>query len=29
MDLQNNPGLFEFIFQWGNLPKECYLQKKD
>lgn len=29
MDLKNNLDLFEFLFPWGTLPKECYLKKKD
>ncbi|WP_395939494.1 IS66 family transposase [Clostridium sp. DJ247] len=28
-DFENNPDVFEFLFPWGNLPKECYLKKKD
>ena len=26
-DFKNNPDLFEFLFPWGILPKECYIKK--
>lgn len=29
MDFKNNPNLFESVFPWGDLPAECYLNKKD
>lgn len=29
VDFRNNLDSFESLFPWGNLPKECYLKKKD
>lgn len=29
VDFKNNLDSFESLFPWGNLPKECYLKKKD
>jgi transposase len=28
-DFKNNPDVFEHLFPWRNLPKECYIKKKD
>jgi transposase len=29
IDFKNNPELIKDLLPWGNLPKECYLTKKD
>jgi transposase len=29
VDFKNNLDEFEFLFPWRNLPKECYVTKKD
>lgn len=29
LDFKNNPDLFEILFPWGKLPKECYIKKNE